>query len=276
MSLDAGERLVRVVVSLLHQTQLLSLLLVQPRLHGVLLLEPLQCQNEQLGVVLVIQRWERNGRELSRLEPVHSCSVDGNCLLSAHVRSILQVVVLPLLLSFEPQACKSAKVFLARGFVHGGTSANTLSIVVGGVCPPVCLGLDVAKDHVFNGRWQPRDLPRDVCFPASPCLGQMLQDGAGFVCTNTLRHHVNDIVHDGCTELQVEVTLHALLRDGLGHTLTHTALELPGQEVAKPSLKQRHDSPKEEEPNAPAWCPEAATWTLAYWTRVETVVDEVL
>ena len=42
VALDARERLMRVVIRLLHQAQLLTLLLVQPRRHGVLLLQPLQ------------------------------------------------------------------------------------------------------------------------------------------------------------------------------------------------------------------------------------------
>ncbi len=46
---------------LLHQSKLFSLLLVQAHGHGVLLLQPLQGQDEQLGVVLVGQRRERDG-----------------------------------------------------------------------------------------------------------------------------------------------------------------------------------------------------------------------
>jgi hypothetical protein len=54
---------VRVVIRLLHQPQLLALLLVEPHRRHVLLLEALQGQDEQLGVVLVVQRRERDGRE---------------------------------------------------------------------------------------------------------------------------------------------------------------------------------------------------------------------
>ena len=38
---------------------------------GRLFLEPLQRQNEQLGVVLVVQGWEGNGSEFSTLQPVN-------------------------------------------------------------------------------------------------------------------------------------------------------------------------------------------------------------
>mmetsp|Transcript_100146 Transcript_100146/g.251032 ORF Transcript_100146/g.251032 Transcript_100146/m.251032 type:complete len:367 (+) Transcript_100146:3702-4802(+) len=102
--LDAAQRLMRIVVGLLDQTQLLTLLLVQPRLHGVLLLQPLQGQDEQFGVVLVIERREGNGRELPRLQPVHGRGVDRHSLLATDVRAILQVVVLALLLSLQPEA----------------------------------------------------------------------------------------------------------------------------------------------------------------------------
>ena len=69
--LDPGQGLVGVVISLLHQAQLLPLLLVQPDSHRVLLLQALQGQDEQLGVVLVAEGGEGDGGELARLQPVH-------------------------------------------------------------------------------------------------------------------------------------------------------------------------------------------------------------
>lgn len=65
MPLDPGESLVRVVISLFNQTQLFSLLLIQAHCHRVLLLQALQSQNEQLGVMLVAKRREGNGGELA-------------------------------------------------------------------------------------------------------------------------------------------------------------------------------------------------------------------
>mmetsp|Transcript_66756 Transcript_66756/g.127143 ORF Transcript_66756/g.127143 Transcript_66756/m.127143 type:complete len:244 (-) Transcript_66756:1454-2185(-) len=72
------------------------------------------------------------------------------------------------------------------------------------------------------------------------------------------------------------MTLHALLGDGLRHTLRDTALELTCQQIAKPSLKQRHHTSQEEEPDTPAWGPEPTAWTLADRTGVEPVVDQML
>ena len=63
--LDPRKGLMGVVVGLLHQPQLLPLLLVQPDSHCVLRLQALQGQDEQLGVVLVAERREGEGRELA-------------------------------------------------------------------------------------------------------------------------------------------------------------------------------------------------------------------
>ena len=101
VALDAGESLVRVVVGLLDQPQLLALLLVQADGHGVLLLEALERQDEQLGVVLVRERRERDRAELAALEPVHGGRVDRDGLLRCDVGPVLQVVVLALLLRLQ-------------------------------------------------------------------------------------------------------------------------------------------------------------------------------
>lgn len=63
----------------------------------------------------------------------------------------LQVVVLSFLLSFQVQAGQSPQVLLAHRLVHSGATADTLTVVVSGVCPPVSFCLDVAQDHVLNG-----------------------------------------------------------------------------------------------------------------------------
>ena len=55
-TLDARQALVRVVVCLLNERQLLTLRLVQAALDGVRLLQLLKRQDEQLRVVLVVQR----------------------------------------------------------------------------------------------------------------------------------------------------------------------------------------------------------------------------
>jgi len=69
-----------------------------------------------------------------------------------------------------------------------------------------------------------------------------------------------------CSQLQVVVTLHALLRDRLGHTLGVTSLKLARQEISQPALQQGGDSSHEEQPHTPAWSPEAATRTFPHRT----------
>jgi len=47
----------------------------------------------------------------------------------------------------------------------------------------------------------------------------MLQDGSGFVLFDSFWHHVQNVMHNGCPQLQVKVRLHTLLRDSLCYTL---------------------------------------------------------
>ena len=74
------------------------------------------------------------------------------------------------------QPSEAPEVFLANGFVDGCPSANSLSVVVGSVGPPIGLGLDVAQNHVFHRGRQPGHFPGHVGLPAPPRLGQMLQN----------------------------------------------------------------------------------------------------
>lgn len=80
---------------------------------------------------------------------------NGNFLLE-HFSAVhyLQVVVLSLLLSFQVQTRQPPQVLLAHRLVHGGSTADSLAVVVGRVCPPVSFGLHVAQDHVLDGSGQ--------------------------------------------------------------------------------------------------------------------------
>ena len=60
VALDALEGLVGVVVCLLNETKLLPSLLVEAYCCHVLLLEPLERQDQKLGVVLIVERGERD------------------------------------------------------------------------------------------------------------------------------------------------------------------------------------------------------------------------
>ena len=75
--------------------------------------------------------------------------------------------MLALLFGLQPKSRQSSKIFFDDSLVHGTTSLDSLSVVVCNVCPPIRLGLDIAENHVFDGGWHARNLPRDVCLPAS-------------------------------------------------------------------------------------------------------------
>lgn len=62
--------------------------------------------------------------------------------------------MLSLLLCFQVQTSQSSQVLLAHGLVHSSSTTDSLTIVVGSVCPPVGFSLHVAQDHVLNGGWK--------------------------------------------------------------------------------------------------------------------------
>merc|ERR1719491_81804 len=82
-------------------------------------------------------------------------------------------------------------------------------------------------------------------------------------------------MHDSSAQLQIKMTLNTLLRDSLRDTLRKTTLKLTRQQIAKPPLKQWHNSTQEEEPHTPTRSPKSAAWAFANGTCVETVVDQV-
>ena len=74
---------------------------------------------------------------------MHKCRIDGNGLIWSNVRTVLEVVVLPFLLTFKVEAGKTTQVFLANSFVNSRTSSDSLTVIVGSVGPPVGLGFDI-------------------------------------------------------------------------------------------------------------------------------------
>ena len=105
MTLNTRKSFVRIIISLFNQAQFFTLRLIQSALHTVCLLQSLKSQDQKLCVILVRKRWEGYGCESPAFQPMHSGSVYGNSLFSCNVRSILEIVVLPLLLSFQVKTC---------------------------------------------------------------------------------------------------------------------------------------------------------------------------
>lgn len=122
-----------------------TLRLVETWLDRIGLLQALQSQDEQLGVMLVGEWREGYGREASRLQPMYGCCVHGDSLLGWDVRTVLQVVVLAFLFGFEEETSQTTKILLADCLINGGTATNTLTVVMGCACPPVSFGLTITK-----------------------------------------------------------------------------------------------------------------------------------
>lgn len=83
--------------------------------------------------------------------------------------------MLALLFGLEPEPCQPAEILSRNSLVDSGTAADALSVVVRNVCPPICLCLDVAQNHVLDRRRQPRHLPGDVCLPTVVCNNKRAQ-----------------------------------------------------------------------------------------------------
>lgn len=101
----------------------------------------------------------------------------------------------------------------------------------------------------------------------------MLQDRLRLVLLDSLGHHVEDVVHDSGTKFEIEVRFDTLLRNRLCDSLRVTTFELTSEQIAEPSLEERNDTAKEEEPDAPSGSPESDTRTFTDWSRVEASVD---
>lgn len=78
---------------------------------------------------------------------------------------------------------------------YRGPPSDPLSVVVGSIGPPVGLGFDITEDHVLYRDGKAGNLPGDVGLPAPPGLTQVLQDCPGLVLLNSIRHHVQNVVH---------------------------------------------------------------------------------
>lgn len=60
--------------------------------------------------------------------------------------------MLSFLFGFQVQTCQPAQVLFAHRLVHSGSSANSLTVVVSRVGPPVSFGLYVPENHILDGR----------------------------------------------------------------------------------------------------------------------------
>jgi hypothetical protein len=186
--------------------------------------------------VFVVDRWEWYRHELSGFKPPKQRRKYRHSLLRRDIRSILQMIMLPLLLRLQIQPRQPAQILLTDRLIHRRPPPNPLPIIIRRIRPPIRLLLHIPQNHILYGAWHPRHLPRNIGLPAPPGLGQVLHNCFGFVGFYALRHHVHDVFHDGCAEFEVEVGLCALFCDGFYEAFGVAALELAGEQVAQPAL----------------------------------------
>ena len=103
----------------------------------------------------------------------------------------------------------------------------------------------------------------------------MLQNCPGLVLLDTLRHHIDDVMHDTGPQLQVEVTLHSLLGDSFSHSLAVSSLKLSRQNITRPSIQEWSLPSHEEVPHSPSRSQESTTWALTYRSCIEPVVNDM-
>ena len=178
--------------------------------------------------MLVVDRGKGNAHKLPTLKPMDHGGVNSHCLVREQVRPVLQIIMLSLLLILQKESRQSPHILLANRLIHGRPSTDPFSIIVSRVGPPVRLKLHIPQNHVLNGLRHAMDFPRNITFPTSPGLAQMLQNGTGLVGLDFFRHGVGDVFHYSCSQFQIEMRLGSLLGDGLGDLLGVPALELSG------------------------------------------------
>jgi hypothetical protein len=83
-------------------------------------------------------------------------------------------------------------------------------------------------------------------------------------------------MHNSRTQFEIIMRFDTLFCNRLRYTLAVPAFELTGEQVAQPSFQKRDYTAHEEEPHAPAWCPETVTRTFTNGAGIEAVVNQML
>lgn len=173
--------------------------------------------------------------------------------------------MLPFLFRFQIQSRHSAQILFAHRLINGGSTTNSLTIIMRRICPPVRFRLHVTQNHILDRRRQSRNFPWNVRLPASPSFRQMLKNGSRFVLFDAFRHHVQNVVHDRGTKLQIVVRFYALFGHRFCDPFRMTTFELTRQQVAQPTFQQWDDSTQEKQPYSPSWSPNSTTGSFADW-----------
>jgi hypothetical protein len=54
----------------------------------------------------------------------------------------------------------------------------------------------------------------------------MLQNSSGFVCFDTLWHHIQNVMNYSSSQFQIKMTFNSLFRDGFGYSLAMPSLKM--------------------------------------------------
>lgn len=166
---------------------------------------------------------------------------------------------------------ETTQVLLDDSLVNGSSTTDTFTIIMSNTAlhfsqepipeqedlraPPIGLALDIPQDDILNSGRHTRNLPWDftqgqshsrrhnpiwtltIRLPTTPSFRQVLQDRLRLVLLDRLWHHVQNIMHDCGTKLQVIMRFHTLLGDRLRNALAVSTLELTSEQVSKPTRK---------------------------------------
>src|SRR5207302_10485458 len=107
-----------------------------------------ESENQDFRIMLVRNAGERNWRKLPSLQPMDCGGVNCDGFFRRDIRPVLHVIMLSLLLGFQPKPCQPPQILLSHSFVDSSTSPNTLPIIVGDAYPPIGLALDISQNNV--------------------------------------------------------------------------------------------------------------------------------
>ncbi|KAH3663740.1 hypothetical protein OGAPHI_005142 [Ogataea philodendri] len=140
--------------------------------------------------------------------------------------------------------------------------------------PSICLCLDVSFNDVFDWFRHTWHVPWNIGLPTSPCFAQVLQNSLALILFDTFRYHIENVVKNGSTKLQVVIRIDSLFGDCLRHFFALSSFKLTRKQVSKPTFQKWHNSSHEEDPHTPGRLPESATWSFSN-NSVESVVNNV-
>src|SRR5271170_3604201 len=150
----------RRIIRLFNKSQLFSLTLIQPSLDTIRLLQLLQSQRQQLGIVFIIERREWDGLKSTCFKPMYRHSINRNALFTRHVRTVFEIIMLTFLFRFKPNSRKSTEILFRNSFIDGSATTNTFTVEVACTDPPIGFGFDVSKDDGLDRCGKTGDRPR--------------------------------------------------------------------------------------------------------------------